>query len=328
MQQVRTPTLRPLRYYTKITPRQRRANRYHRLTPALRLFLSNNLLEDVPGEVYHLKNLEVLSLRSNNLTEILPSIGELTNLKELNLGSNQLGWLPWEMLSLVQSSLKKCMIYPNPFIRPVPSIWNYDPLGSLQSGEPCKVASTRTAFLDITGDSYRQWPPSPSSLPEHWPERQEEGEFLGPLPNERSKTPSLHELALRACYKSPHLSQLPFMLPDDTPPHITRLLQTTWKLKEAGGKTCSVCGQEYIIPRTEWVEWWYCIPWTGIQNERIEAMAKDRGPVPLLRRGCSWACWEENAAPLIRGWSSSPVPGAHKAFEWSGGEAAVFQGMR
>ena len=322
MQQIRTPTLRPLRYHTKIVPKQgSETGHYQSLTPALRLYLSNNLLEEVPGEVFHLKNLQVLSLRSNNLTEILPSIGELSNLQELNLGSNQLNWLPWELLGLLHANLQKCMIYPNPLIRPVPSIWNpapsrkFDPHEPRQH-EPRQVASTQIAFLDITGASIRYWPPAPSSLPEHWPEPQADDEFLGPPPEERTKTPSLLELALRACKQSSQLSQFPFLIPDDYPRHLTQLLQRTWKLKEAGGKTCSVCGNEYIIPRTEWIEWWYCIPEQGLRGSQISwSQAMSRTPVPLLRRGCSWACWEENASPLIRGWSSATLPGGLKE-EW------------
>lgn len=312
MQQVRTPTLRSLRYHTRIVPKQSKKNHYHPLTPALRLYLSNNLLEEVPGEVFHLKNMEVLSLRSNNLTEVLPSIGELKNLKELNLGSNQLKWLPWELLGLLHANLQKCMIYPNPFIRPLPSTWNYASSRKLESGEPCQVASTRIAFLDIKGASFRHWPPAPSSLPDHWPEPQADDEFLGPPPEERTNAPSLLELALRACKRAPQLSQLPFFLPDDCPEYLTQLLQKTWKLKEAGGKSCSVCGNEYIIPRTEWIEWWYCIPEQGYRGQLDNSLAMNRMPVPLLRRGCSWACWEENASPLITGWSSATLPGGLK----------------
>ena len=260
--------------------------------------------------MFHLKNLDVLSLRSNNVTEILPSIGELTNLKELNLSSNQLNWLPWELLALLHANLQKCIIYPNPFIRPVPSTWNYAATRNFESSDPCQVASTRIAFLDITGASFRHWPPAPSSLPEHWPEPQADDEFLGPPPEERTKTPSLLELALRACKNSPQLSQLPFLIPDDCPGHLAQLLQKTWTLKEAGGKSCSICGDDYIIPRTEWIEWWYCIPEQGVRGYVDGPQAwLHRMPVPLLRRGCSWACWAENASPLIRGWSSATLPG-------------------
>ena len=320
MQQIRTPTLRPLRYYTVITPKQGDGTGYYQsLTPALRLYLSNNLLEEIPGEIFHLKNLQVLSLRSNNLTEILPSIGDLMNLKELNLGSNQLNWLPWELIGLLHADLQKCMIYPNPLFRPVPSIWNPVPSRKIEphearQHEPRQVASTQIAFLDITGASIRHWPPAPSSLSDHWPDLQADDESLGPPLEERTKTPSLLELALRACKESPKLSQFPFLIPNDYPQHLTKLLQRTWKLKEAGGITCSVCGDDYIIPRTEWIEWWYCIPEQGhlVGRQTSGPRAMNRSPVPLLRRGCSWACWMENGSPLIRGWSSATLPGGLK----------------
>jgi len=52
---IRTLTLKPLRDYVRQAPG------YQRLTPALRLYLSNNSLEEVPGEVYQLQNLEASS---------------------------------------------------------------------------------------------------------------------------------------------------------------------------------------------------------------------------------------------------------------------------
>ena len=313
LQQIRTSTLRPLQYHTKQGPKHGYSLRYQPLTPALRLYLSNNLLEDVPGEVYQLKNLEVLSLRSNNLTDLLPSIEKLIRLRELNLGSNQFKWLPWELLQLMSAgSVKKCMLYPNPFMRPVPSTWNRDPNREIRSPNYYKVASTRIAFLDTAGSSHRAWPPAPSSLSEHWPEPSAGDELPGPRTEERANTaPSLLEIALRACYKSPQLSQLPFLLPD-TYPHLTELLKKTFRLKEAGSQVCSVCKREYIIPRTEWVEWWYCEPGGNTPREPDRVLAQDRGPVPFLRRGCSWSCWEEGESPRIRGWSSAVNPGGRE----------------
>lgn len=314
LQQIRTPTLRPLQYHTR-QPKHDYTLRYQPLAPALRLYLSNNLLDDVPGEVFLLQNLDVLSLRSNNLTDVLPPIGKLTKLRELNLGSNQLNWLPWELLQpILSQSLKKFMLYPNPFIRPVPSTWNWNPHGKASIANNCQVASTRIAFLDINGSSHRNsWPPAPSSLPEHWPEPAGDSEFLGPPTEDRaSSAPSLLEIALRACYKSPQLSQLPFLLPHDCPAHLTELVKKTFRLKEAGGQTCSVCKREYIVPRTEWVEWWYCESVGSTLSNRDRVLAQNRGPVPFLRRGCSWSCWEEVEIPLIRGWSSAFVPGGRQ----------------
>jgi len=74
LQQIRAPTLKPLRDYVRQASQQGEIEDYQQLTPALRLYLSNNMLEEVPGEVYQLENLEVLSLRNNCLTEISPSM--------------------------------------------------------------------------------------------------------------------------------------------------------------------------------------------------------------------------------------------------------------
>jgi len=194
----------------------------------------------------------------------------------------------------------------------MPSIWSYQSRRSCDSDNPWPVASTRIAFLDATGASIRGWPPAPSSLSEHWGETVENGEFLGPVPEERTKIPSLMEVALRACYNSPQLSQLPFMLPEDSedcPNHLSQLLKKTWKIKEAGGQSCSVCKSNYIVPRTEWVEWWHCLPREGTQAGLRQVPTHDQGPIPLLRRGCSWQCWEESDNPLNRGWNSTIMPG-------------------
>lgn len=234
------------------------------------------------------------------------------------MGSNQLRWLPWELLELIKdSTLEKCRIYPNPLIRPVPSIWNHQTRHrTFESDEPLLVASTQIAFLDITGATHRGWPPAPSSTLEHWVESTMNENAHRPAPKERTKTPSLLEVALRACYKSIQLSQLPFLLPEYSkrcPDHLSQLLQMTWSIKEAGGPCyCSVCGGSYIVPRTEWVEWWYCLPSEGPQARRSKIPTNDQGPIPFLRRGCSWQCWEESEDPLIRGWNSTPMPGGRE----------------
>jgi hypothetical protein len=104
----------------------------------------------------------------------------------------------------------------------MPSVWKYHSYRAFDSEKPCPVASTVIAFLDITGGNRRDSPPAPSSLPEHWAEAAENEALLRPPPEEQKKTPSLVEIALRACYKSPQLSQLPFLLPEeDCPFHLS-----------------------------------------------------------------------------------------------------------
>ncbi|KAL9100697.1 MAG: hypothetical protein Q9163_003961, partial [Psora crenata] len=258
--QIRTPTLRPLRYMTKHTDTfpQPSNPQFQAFIPAINLILSGNDLEEVPGEVYHLKNLHFLNLTLNNITELLPSIANLTNLRELNLGSNQLRYLPYEILTVLENSARQCepsaCIVPNPMMRPVPAAW----LWEHRQKQPGKkyVASTRTAFLDVLGHSMKNFPPAPSSVNEHWLDPIEAGQDgLYPPTEDQHRIPSLLETVLRACYTAPDLSQAPFFLPPDALPHLSKLLQRAFKLKEAGGQCCTICRKLYIVPRTEWVEW-------------------------------------------------------------------------
>ncbi|EKG14872.1 hypothetical protein MPH_07912 [Macrophomina phaseolina MS6] len=92
---------------------------YDTLIPSLQLYLSRNQLRSLPGTIWNLENLGVLSLRINKLTEISPAISNLKNLKELNLAGNRLRWLPWELLQLVppRGNLTRLSVTPNPFVK-------------------------------------------------------------------------------------------------------------------------------------------------------------------------------------------------------------------
>ncbi|KAI4848969.1 hypothetical protein E4T44_03629 [Aureobasidium sp. EXF-8845] len=90
------------------------------LTPSIKLFLSKNDLQQLPSELWNLGNLAVLSLRSNFLTEISHSIGRLRNLHELNVAGNQLPYLPFELLALIENKLVQLSLSPNPFVQPLP----------------------------------------------------------------------------------------------------------------------------------------------------------------------------------------------------------------
>ncbi|ROV96690.1 hypothetical protein VSDG_05539 [Cytospora chrysosperma] len=89
--------------------------------PELKLFLSNNQLTQVPGALFNLDHLTVLSLRGNDLTEVPPAIFELKNLESLNVSQNKLKYLPVELLELIydpESSLRDLMLHPNPWYQP------------------------------------------------------------------------------------------------------------------------------------------------------------------------------------------------------------------
>jgi hypothetical protein len=116
-----------------------------------------------------------------------------------------------------------------------------------------------------------------------------------------SRAPSLLEVSLSACSQSPQLHQLPSILPEECPPYIPTLLAGVVEKKESGATECTICGRKFIVPRTEWIEWWEIAkqsstaampmasaasPLRQKENERdvLESM------VPLMRRGCSWLC--------------------------------------
>jgi hypothetical protein len=90
------------------------------LDPRLKIFLTSNELTSLPGELFNIDRLTVLSLRGNRLQELPPGIGKLTNLKELNLSQNCLRSLPFEILDLLSdtSRLDTLYIHPNPFHEP------------------------------------------------------------------------------------------------------------------------------------------------------------------------------------------------------------------
>lgn len=95
---------------------------YVRLTPDLKIFLGNNLLEDLPLELWDLENITVLSLRGNLLKGISERVGDLGRLQELNIAVNQIETLPFELLSLLrprEGPALRFVTHPNSFVMPV-----------------------------------------------------------------------------------------------------------------------------------------------------------------------------------------------------------------
>ena len=95
----------------------------------LKLYLMGNSITSLPRELFKVKNLTVLSLRTlshslpllpsnsnkgkNGLTFIPPEICLLTNLHELNISNNKLTFLPWQMRDM---KIEKLLLNPNPFL--------------------------------------------------------------------------------------------------------------------------------------------------------------------------------------------------------------------
>jgi hypothetical protein len=91
------------------------------------------------------------------------------------------------------------------------------------------------------------------------------------------------------------------MLPETHPEHFPGMLANVATKKESGGSKCTICNRNFIVARTEWIEWWEMAkaaantmasaasPLRQMENDRdvLEKM------VPLIRRGCSWLCVPE-----------------------------------
>lgn len=123
-----------------------------------------------------------------------------------------------------------------------------------------------------------------------------------PRGNVMSRAPSLLELALSACSRTPQLPYLASGLPEDCPESFHGLLGLVAAKKESGGSKCTICKRDFIIPRTEWIEWWQIAKVLGdtkvggrISQEKKTENQRDavESMVPLMRRGCSWLCVPE-----------------------------------
>jgi len=318
-------TIRPLKAFTRV-PTSSEA--FFPLQPKLKLFLSSNSLTTLPAELFNLERLTVLSLRDNEIQELPPSIGKLQRLRELNLSQNGLRYLPYEILDLLTETcdLSSLHLHPNLFheaqfpnsgdmeVEEVPykiGLGNRTPKNPFKDAAVAyavnrpdpnwhprwKVkfqARTDIKYLDITGKLVKG-PTFTHSIPVA---------DLDDTPRppasrgELSRSPSLIEVALAACSRS---SQLPFLselLPKDSPEYLHIMLANAAAKKESGGSKCTICQRNFILPRTEWIEWWEIAknldqavpsaasPLRQRENDRdiLESM------VPLIRRGCSWKC--------------------------------------
>lgn len=104
-----------------------------------------------------------------------------------------------------------------------------------------------------------------------------------PPPTQGSTTtPSLFELALRSAQLSYDLRDVSSTLPSDTPRAVVRALEEAAKGVEYGNERCSTCSKSFVIPRAEWLEYWFHgHEYYDLSEEKI---------LPFKRKACSWDC--------------------------------------
>ncbi|ATZ50960.1 hypothetical protein BCIN_06g04240 [Botrytis cinerea B05.10] len=127
---------------------------------------------------------------------------------------------------------------------------------------------------------------------------------LGDIPQPpavQSRVQSLIEKALQSCIRHPEFTRLESHM-EYVPPRLPSLLRRAEDVNYSGPTLCTICGTNFIVPRTEWIEWWEIEKVS--KRERMDA-ASANGPtparvvnerdiveklVPLMRKGCSWSC--------------------------------------
>lgn len=263
----------------------------------------------------------MLSLRGNGLREVPPGIGQLPNLKVLNLSQNALNHLSYELAELLMNSknISELYLHPNPFWQPenlstiaesaIGELGEREMLQRFEGHRFCGGLAARSPVQlsysnGVVHSGFRLEPISPDSrlVPT---EQGLYGDLKGDIQpsastqlkdTSSSRVPTLFELALRTCYQTSQLEQLPDMLPMDSPPHLRELLLEAMSQREMGGLACTVCRRPMVVPRTAWIEWWHLCHSSSLPSDAggvsVTPLSHDADErlVPFLRRGCSWKC--------------------------------------
>lgn len=327
LEELSNETISPLSNFSCI-PLVTKDVAFEQKEPELKVYLAMNRLRRIPGALFDLTHLTILSLRGNKLTELPPAISKLCNLKQLNVSQNRLRYLPAELLNLLghDGNLRDLVLHPNPFYAPdKPFEHNRDshkvvaddtlpephfftrhlgrsPLQlsdskgdilshfKLPSNSVPSTLMPQTIAVDTSGDDQGE-PPAPS-MSSHV------GSSLRSAPPRPSPVPSLVEASLRGCYSSAQLPELQYYMPDGLP-HLRQLLDRAARQREMGGLACWRCKRLLIVPTVEWVEWrelstltrrWEDTSMVRTMEFRPLSLAQDEMAVPFLYRACSWNC--------------------------------------
>ncbi|KXS95687.1 hypothetical protein AC578_839 [Pseudocercospora eumusae] len=96
---------------------------------------------------------------------------------------------------------------------------------------------------------------------------------------EMNAVPSLFELATRATQAYFSLDDIPAELPV----RVRTALQQAAAGLEIGHQQCSTCSRTFVLPRAEWVEYWF----SGFPSQ--PELSQEQ-VLPFSRKACSWRC--------------------------------------
>lgn len=143
------------------------------------------------------------------------------------------------------------------------------------------LAPSRIRFLDSEGSVVR---PSMTAHPSG--EIDWEAPVLEPqsppVTQASTTAPSLFELVLRSAQESYDLRDVTALLPLDTPSTVSRALEQAARGVEYGNDQCSTCSKPFVMPRAEWLEYWF-------HGHDYYDLTQD-AILPFKRTACSWAC--------------------------------------
>ncbi|TQN64799.1 CCR4-NOT transcription complex subunit 6 [Colletotrichum shisoi] len=334
-------TIRPLSEFSCI-PIVAEGVPFEQKDPALQLYLYRNPLIRLPGAIFDLQHLTVLSLRGCRLRELPPAIGKMRSLRTLNLAQNLLRSLPAELLRLMAapSSLEELLLQGNHFFQAAerPHLADVETLGGSEDSELVEAwkpgfdgvaarfaARSPVHYLDSSGFSHSEFRLDPEAVIVQIDRQDgEEGGASAAAPSSSapyqsksagrcvasakgSRVPSLMELALRSAYRSSDLNELPNYIPDSLG-HLQALLERAADQREVGGLTCSVCRKPFVAPTTQWLEWWQvCL---------VESRQKEAGYAVRAR---PWTDLDEE--------NDGAVPFLRRGCSWKCGPAHVKEGQ-
>ena len=148
------------------------------------------------------------------------------------------------------------------------------------------LASSPVRFFDVNGSHTRTTDVPKTSKTDYF--AVEDPLASAPPSAATSKASSLLELAFRSAQASSALN----LLIDDLPPTLEHWVRQATQAIEYGNEPCHVCSKHYVIPRAEWVEYWFI----GYPSQ--EQLTHDT-VFPFMRRVCSWQCAQPSDVAAI-----------------------------
>ncbi|GAO14035.1 uncharacterized protein UV8b_01877 [Ustilaginoidea virens] len=315
LEELSNDTIRPLADFTCV-PVVTKDVAFEQKEPELKIYLAMNRLRLVPGALFDLEHLTVLSLRGNKLTEIPPGIARLPNLKQINVSQNRLRCLPAELVDLFDQKLAELVLHPNPFYEPETKFHfgfgiryasateattpTHDRLQALYLGRsPLQVSNSLGHVLSAFKFPSFDEPAAKVAVICDTEGEAEPGAEPPRFPRP-SNVPSLLEMAARSCYSTAELGALPSHIPDGLS-HLRALLGKAARQKYSGGSACSRCRKTVVAPPLEWLEWREISACGHLRNGTVAvvplSLADNERVVPFARRGCSWKCGPVAGAP-------------------------------